>query len=197
MASSHCLRQPGVHLSSSSASPLSCKRGQPLICTRAISPTFSSFSFSGHGLRKVSRSVSSAAAATPSSSSPNTFEEGFDRTSDSSVEESVEGVVQTAWKILKTANSFLPHVVMASTLLAFIFPPSFTWFTNRYYAPALGFLMFAVGINLDLSDFIHAFQRPRVLAAGYFGQFVIKPILGVLFATMGVSFLHLPPAVGM
>uniref|UniRef100_A0A5B6YU18 Uncharacterized protein n=1 Tax=Davidia involucrata TaxID=16924 RepID=A0A5B6YU18_DAVIN len=33
--------------------------------------------------------------------------------------------------ILKGANSVLPQVVLASTILALIYPPSFTWFTNR------------------------------------------------------------------
>lgn len=33
--------------------------------------------------------------------------------------------------ILKQSNSLLPHVVLASTLLALIFPPSFAWFTSR------------------------------------------------------------------
>ena len=34
-------------------------------------------------------------------------------------------------EILKQSNSLLPHVVLASTLLALIYPPSFTWFTSR------------------------------------------------------------------
>lgn len=34
--------------------------------------------------------------------------------------------------ILKGANSFLPQVVIASTILALVYPPSFNWFTNRF-----------------------------------------------------------------
>lgn len=148
------------------------------------------------GKRQRFKSVSAAAAAS-SSSSPAPFENGFEGGfNDPIKEEPSEGVAERAWKLLQTANTSLPQVVMASTLLALIYPPSFTWFTNRYYAPALGFLMFAVGINLHPSDFIHAFQRPWILAAGYLGQFLIKPLLGVLFATIGVSLLHLPPAIG-
>ena len=33
---------------------------------------------------------------------------------------------------LKKANSILPHVVLASTVLALLYPPSFTWFTSRF-----------------------------------------------------------------
>lgn len=57
--------------------------------------------------------------------------------------------------------------------------------------------MFAVGINLNSSDFVSAFKRPRVLAAGYLGQYFVKPLLGVLFASIAVSYLHLPEAIGM
>lgn len=131
--------------------------------------------------------------AASSSSSSSSFENGAGHLSE---QQPSERIADKAWKIIQKANTFLPHIVMASTLLALVFPPSFTWFTNRYYAPALGFLMFAVGINLNSSDFIYAFQRPWVIIAGYLGQFVMKPLLGVVFASIGVSCLHLPQAIG-
>ena len=56
--------------------------------------------------------------------------------------------------------------------------------------------MFAVGINLNYEDFGSAFKRPSVLAVGYMGQFVLKPLLGVLFASIAVSQLHLPESIG-
>ncbi|WCJ26077.1 Sodium Bile acid symporter family [Euphorbia peplus] len=98
--------------------------------------------------------------------------------------------------VLKQANSLLPQVVIASTLLALVYPPTFTWFTSRYYAPALGFLMFAVGVNSSEKDFIEAFKRPSAILAGYIGQFVVKPILGYIFGIISVSVLGLPTAVG-
>ncbi|KAL6585612.1 putative sodium/metabolite cotransporter bass5, chloroplastic [Orobanche minor] len=94
--------------------------------------------------------------------------------------------------ILKGANSFLPQVVLASTMLALVYPPSFTWFTSRYYAPALGFLMFAVGVNSSEKDFLEAFRRPAAISAGYFGQFVVKPLLGYIFGTISMTVLELP-----
>ncbi|XP_068650117.1 probable sodium/metabolite cotransporter BASS5, chloroplastic [Aristolochia californica] len=99
-------------------------------------------------------------------------------------------------KILQGANSILPHVVIASTALALVYPPSFTWFTNRYYAPALGFLMFAVGVNSSGKDFVEAINRPGTILAGYFGQFVVKPFLGFLFGTIAVTTFNLPTSVG-
>ncbi|KAL2631962.1 hypothetical protein R1flu_016648 [Riccia fluitans] len=97
---------------------------------------------------------------------------------------------------LQNANSSFPYAIVASTALAFAYPPSFTWFTTRYYAPALGFLMFAVGVNLSIESFRKAIDRPAVIALGYVGQFVVKPLLGVTVASVSVSFFNLPKAVG-
>ncbi|XP_044484233.1 probable sodium/metabolite cotransporter BASS6, chloroplastic [Mangifera indica] len=97
---------------------------------------------------------------------------------------------------LKQSNTLLPHVVIASTVLALVFPPSFTWFTSRYYAPALGFLMFAVGVNSSEKDFLEAFKRPAAILAGYIGQFVVKPILGYIFGIISVTVFGLPTAIG-
>uniref|UniRef100_A0A804QH58 PGG domain-containing protein n=2 Tax=Zea mays TaxID=4577 RepID=A0A804QH58_MAIZE len=41
-----------------------------------------------------------------------------------------------------------------------------------YYAPALGFLMFAVGVNSSAKDLIETIKRPDAIAAGYIRQFV-------------------------
>ncbi len=57
--------------------------------------------------------------------------------------------------------------------------------------------MFAVGLNFSLKDFGKAFERPGVLAIGFFCQYMVKPLLGVVFAAISVSILHLPEAVGM
>ncbi|VVB12017.1 unnamed protein product [Arabis nemorensis] len=97
---------------------------------------------------------------------------------------------------LKKANSILPHVVLASTVLALLYPPSFTWFTSRYFVPALGFLMFAVGINSNEKDFLEAFKRPKAILLGYAGQYLIKPILGFIFGLAAVSLFQLPTPIG-
>jgi len=69
-------------------------------------------------------------------------------------------------------------------------------YSCRYYAPALGFLMFAVGVNSNENDFIEAFKRPAEIATGYFGQFFVKPLLGYLFCLIAVTALGLPTTVG-
>lgn len=56
--------------------------------------------------------------------------------------------------------------------------------------------MFAVGVNSSVEDFIEAIKRPDAIAAGYIGQFVIKPLLGFLFGNFAVAVLNLPTALG-
>ncbi|KAK3429090.1 probable sodium/metabolite cotransporter BASS6, chloroplastic [Eucalyptus grandis] len=113
-----------------------------------------------------------------------------------SIQPSVPGEQFSIVEVLKKSNSFLPHVVLASTLLALIYPPSFAWFTNRYYAPALGFLMFAVGVNSSERDFLEAFKRPAAIFAGYIGQYIVKPLLGYFFGMMSVTMFSLPTSIG-
>lgn len=72
----------------------------------------------------------------------------------------------------------------------------FLWHVFRYYAPALGFLMFAVGVNSNEKDFLEAFKRPAAIFAGYVGQFVVKPILGYIFGIISVSLFSLPTPIG-
>nr|KJB71662.1 hypothetical protein B456_011G136100 [Gossypium raimondii] len=66
----------------------------------------------------------------------------------------------------------------------------------RYYAPALGFLMFAVGVNSSEKDFIEAFKRPDAIFTGYVGQFVVKPLLGYIFGIIVVTVFGLPTPLG-
>lgn len=62
--------------------------------------------------------------------------------------------------------------------------------------PALGFMMFAVGINSNERDFLEALKRPDAIFAGYIGQYLIKPILGYIIGVIAVSLFHLPTPIG-
>ncbi|XP_057449891.1 probable sodium/metabolite cotransporter BASS5, chloroplastic [Lotus japonicus] len=99
-------------------------------------------------------------------------------------------------EILKQSNSLLPYVALTSTLIALVIPQSFTWFTTRHYAPALGFLMFAVGVNSKEKDFLDAFKRPTELLTAYACQFILKPLLGYLLCIISVNVFGLPTAIG-
>ncbi|XP_048319972.2 probable sodium/metabolite cotransporter BASS6, chloroplastic isoform X2 [Ziziphus jujuba] len=97
------------------------------------------------------------------------------------VSEPIETVQQekiSIVNVLKNANSFLPHVVLASTLLALIYPPSFTWFTTSE------------------KDFLEAFKKPAAILTGYVGQYLVKPMLGYFFGIVSVVVFGLPTPIG-
>ena len=50
--------------------------------------------------------------------------------------------------------------VMTVLTCSRVYPASFEWFKPSMYAPALGFLMFAVGINLNAAAFLQV--KPQV-----------------------------------
>jgi hypothetical protein len=49
-------------------------------------------------------------------------------------------------------------------------------------------------VNSSVEDFVEAIKRPDAIAAGYIGQFIIKPLFGFLFGTLAVTVLNLPTA---
>ena len=51
------------------------------------------------------------------------------------------------------------------------------------FAPlALFFIMFCLGLNVKLFDFINIFKSPKNLLIGLFSQSIILPLVGFLFA---------------
>lgn len=97
--------------------------------------------------------------------------------------------------LLSNSSDLLPYAVVASAAIALAQPASFAWFTPSFYAPGLGFLMFAVGVNLQLQAFATVFKAPKLLLLGTFGQWVVKPVLGTLVASSLIPALKLPPQV--
>ncbi|XP_039172806.1 probable sodium/metabolite cotransporter BASS5, chloroplastic isoform X1 [Eucalyptus grandis] len=67
---------------------------------------------------------------------------------------------------------------------------------SRYYAPALGFRMFAVRVNSSERDFLEAFRRPAAIFARSINQFIEKPLLGYFFGMMSVAMVSLPTSIG-
>eukprot|EP00884_Botryococcus_braunii_P014668 jgi/Botrbrau1/23201/Bobra.0041s0045.1 len=65
-------------------------------------------------------------------------------------------VYRKATSILSRSSDALPYAVVAAAGLALVNPSSFGWFRPVHYAPALGFLMFAVGVNLKPPSLLNA-----------------------------------------
>ena len=88
-------------------------------------------------------------------------------------------------------NTFAIWVLLFAAL-AFFAPAEFRWIAP-YIVPLLGIIMFGMGLTLSKSDFREVVRRPRDVAIGVAGQFVIMPGLAWLLCTL----LELPPEIAL
>ncbi len=79
-------------------------------------------------------------------------------------------------------------VVLGCCALALAWPSLFTWIAP-YIAPALGVIMFGMGLSLTFADFAALLPRWRLAALGALLQFTVMPALAWLLARL----FHLPP----
>ncbi|KAL8553704.1 hypothetical protein ACS0TY_002124 [Phlomoides rotata] len=85
-------------------------------------------------------------------------------------------------KWLSTAASLYPLYVTFGGTVAFLRPSTFSWFVNlspTSYSLTLGFIMFTMGITLELKELINLFsQRPFSILYGCAAQYTIMPAFG-------------------
>lgn len=99
---------------------------------------------------------------------------------------------------MRSIFKLIPHYfviwVILAALAAFIAPHYFIWF-KPFIVPALGIVMFGMGITLTPSDFRRILHQPKAVAVGVAAQFLFMPALGAIMARL----FHLPDAlcVGM
>ncbi|KAL7258073.1 hypothetical protein ACSBR1_004235 [Camellia fascicularis] len=99
--------------------------------------------------------------------------------------------------MLSTAASLYPVYVTVGGIVACLRPSTFSWFVKRgptSYSLALGFIMLAMGLTLELREFFSLFlQRPLSILFGFVAQYTIMPSFGwIISKTLG-----LPPAVSV
>jgi bile acid:Na+ symporter, BASS family len=71
--------------------------------------------------------------------------------------------------------------VIIFAIMAYMFPDHFKWI-GAYIVPLLGIVMFGMGLTLSTSDFKEVFRRPKEVALGVAGHFIIMPLLAFLLA---------------
>jgi BASS family bile acid:Na+ symporter len=82
--------------------------------------------------------------------------------------------------------------VLLFAVCAFFAPAAFLPIAP-YIVPLLGLVMFGMGLTLSKEDFREVLRRPRDVAIGVAGQFIIMPGLAWLLSTV----LRLPPEVAV
>ncbi|XP_057977576.1 probable sodium/metabolite cotransporter BASS2, chloroplastic isoform X2 [Malania oleifera] len=97
------------------------------------------------------------------------------------------------WEImLETAASLYPVYVIVGAVVACLRPSTFSWFVRRgpaSYSLALGFIMLAMALTLQLRDFLNLLmQRPLSILFGCIAQYTIMPAAGMIISkSLGLS----------
>ncbi|WP_285768629.1 bile acid:sodium symporter family protein [Peribacillus sp. SI8-4] len=73
--------------------------------------------------------------------------------------------------------------VMIFAVLAYFMPNHFIWI-GAYIVPLLGIVMFGMGLTLSAADFKEVFRRPKEVALGVAGHFIIMPLLAFALAIL-------------
>ncbi|WP_223592638.1 bile acid:sodium symporter family protein [Neobacillus bataviensis] len=88
-------------------------------------------------------------------------------------------------KVIEKISSFAGKTftlwVLIFAVIAYSFPEHFVGL-GGYIVPLLGIVMFGMGLTLELSDFKEVFRRPKEVALGVIGHFIIMPLLAFLLA---------------
>jgi len=88
-----------------------------------------------------------------------------------------------------------PVWIITSSLIAFIYPPAFAWFTGDLMVLGLSLVMLGMGFTLKLDDFKKLLKMPGSVLLAFFIMYTIMPISAFTIA----RFLDLEPglAVGL
>jgi BASS family bile acid:Na+ symporter len=71
--------------------------------------------------------------------------------------------------------------VILFAIIAYSFPASFKWI-GGYVVPLLGVVMFGMGLTLSAADFKEVFRRPKDVALGVIGHYIVMPLLAFILA---------------
>ncbi len=98
-------------------------------------------------------------------------------------------------KLLDQFVNLYPVWIVTSSLIGFIYPPSFAWFTGDLMVYALAIVMLGMGLTINVDDFKQLKKMPGAIVLVAFLQYSIMPLTAWAIA----KFLNLAPelAVGL
>ncbi|MDO5746234.1 MAG: bile acid:sodium symporter family protein [Actinomycetaceae bacterium] len=102
---------------------------------------------------------------------------------------SYDGATVAEEKSARLAVTVFPIIIIVAFAISFLLPDTFT-LLGPGVLPALGIIMFAMGLTLTPPDFVLVVKRPLPILIGVVSQFVIMPLLGLALAWI----FGLPPA---
>ncbi len=96
-------------------------------------------------------------------------------------------------KILNTFVNLYPVWIIGSSLLGYIYPPVFQWFSGNWMVGALALVMLGMGLTLHVDDFKEITKMPGAVFMGAVLQYTVMPFSAFLIA----RFLQLDPALAV
>ena len=87
-------------------------------------------------------------------------------------------------KLCNYISRYMGVLVLAASLLAFIFPSALQQIRPTTINYLLGVVMFGMGLTLNLTDFKIVFSRPKDVVIGCLAQFTVMPLLAWLLARL-------------
>ena len=90
--------------------------------------------------------------------------------------------MKTLAKISDFAGKYMAIIALAVAIIALVFPdPVSAVVKTSYVNILLGIVMFGMGMTLKLADFKVVFTKPKAVIVGILAQFVILPVLAMVF----------------
>ena len=87
-------------------------------------------------------------------------------------------------RFFKLIADYMGILVLASAILALVFPDYFGRLRPSWINPLLGVIMFGMGLTLKPEDFRVVFSRPRDVFIGCLAQFTVMPLLAFALARL-------------
>jgi len=81
-------------------------------------------------------------------------------------------------KIINYFINLYPLWIISSSIIGFLHPPVFDWFTGQYMVIALSLVMLGMGLTLKVSDFKQILKVPGAIGLGAFAQYTVMPLVG-------------------
>ena len=96
-------------------------------------------------------------------------------------------------KILNIFVNLYPVWIILSSLLAYIYPPLYQWFTGNWMVAALALVMLGMGLTLHVDDFKEIKKMPGAVLMGAALQYTVLPL-----SAFGIGrLLQLEPALAV
>ena len=90
-------------------------------------------------------------------------------------------------RIFKFIEKYYIIILLLAIVISLIYPNSFNWVLSKYNGInvlnlLLSIVLFTMGTTLKADDFINVFKNPKEIAVGISAQYIIMPLIALVFA---------------